>query len=242
MSTVKFLWPITLVVAAAVVAWKAMRGEFVGMDLFPLVFAAVVVLTVLSDLLVFRRARRRARVLLGSLAVALACFGAVAHHRVLAERRAVAEQRGTQRWLGRDLHEVSFDHGWNIPAGVSAMAIERGTTLVNFWGTWCDPCVKEMPDLDAAWKRHRDRGLQILGLTTDWAGGGEEGLAEARNEVAAFLETTPVEYPILLLEPEAFAAFEVDSFPTTLWLEDGVVKGYLVGIDGTQELLDLLDL
>jgi thiol-disulfide isomerase/thioredoxin len=59
--------------------------------------------------------------------------------------------------------------------------------LVNFWATWCPPCRKEMPDLDAIYKEYRDKGLVILAISD-----------EERDKVVPFLAEHPVSYPILL--------------------------------------------
>ena len=57
--------------------------------------------------------------------------------------------------------------------------------LLNFWATWCPPCLREMPMLDAAAKRWSDSGLIILGLAVDSPG-----------PVRSYLEKTPVSFPI----------------------------------------------
>ena len=59
--------------------------------------------------------------------------------------------------------------------------------LVNFWATWCPPCRKEMPDLDAIYKKLRDKGLVILAISD-----------EDRATVASFLAEHNVSYPVLL--------------------------------------------
>ena len=40
--------------------------------------------------------------------------------------------------------------------------------LVNYWATWCAPCRKEMPKLNAFYRRYRDRGLEIIGISIDF--------------------------------------------------------------------------
>jgi len=40
--------------------------------------------------------------------------------------------------------------------------------LVNFWATWCAPCRKEMPVLDAFYKRYRGQGLEVIGISVDF--------------------------------------------------------------------------
>lgn len=39
--------------------------------------------------------------------------------------------------------------------------------LVNFWATWCPPCVEELPLIDAFWRENRPNGFQVLGLAID---------------------------------------------------------------------------
>src|ERR1035438_9830844 len=59
--------------------------------------------------------------------------------------------------------------------------------LVNFWATWCPPCRKEMPDLDAIYGELRDKGLVILAISD-----------EDRAKVVPFVAEHKVLYPVLL--------------------------------------------
>jgi thiol-disulfide isomerase/thioredoxin len=78
---------------------------------------------------------------------------------------------------------------FETPQGaVLPMASFRGKPLlVNFWATWCPPCVKEMPQLDRFYKAYSARGWQVVGIAID--------RAEAVKE---FLAKTPVGFPIAL--------------------------------------------
>jgi len=52
--------------------------------------------------------------------------------------------------------------------GELAMADLRGKPLVlNFWATWCPPCVKEMPELDRFHRTYAGKGWQVVGLAID---------------------------------------------------------------------------
>ena len=71
----------------------------------------------------------------------------------------------------------------------------QGRPLVlNFWATWCPPCVKEMPELDRFLAAFGPRGWQVLGLAIDQAG-----------PVREFLQRTPVQFPIALAGVEGLA-------------------------------------
>ena len=59
--------------------------------------------------------------------------------------------------------------------------------LVNFWATWCPPCRKEIPDLEALYKRFEGRGLVILGISD-----------EAAAKVQPFARREEITYPVLL--------------------------------------------
>ena len=66
------------------------------------------------------------------------------------------------------------------------MAGFRGRPLlVNFWATWCPPCVREMPELDRFSRDFAGRGWRVVGVAADQAG-----------PVLEFLRRTPVSFPI----------------------------------------------
>ncbi len=59
--------------------------------------------------------------------------------------------------------------------------------LVNFWATWCPPCRKEMPDLDALYQRFGAKGFVVLGISD-----------EERAKVEPFTKERKVSFPVLL--------------------------------------------
>jgi peroxiredoxin len=75
--------------------------------------------------------------------------------------------------------------------------------LVNFWATWCPPCRKEMPDLDALYNKFKDQGLVVLAISDEEAA-----------KVAPFIAERKISYPVLL-DPgrKVNDAFIVEGIP-----------------------------
>lgn len=105
---------------------------------------------------------------------------------------------GLALWQQRAVEPEGF---WSLafdrPDGTRlALAELRGAPLLlNFWATWCPPCVREMPALDHFAKAQAARGWRVLGLAAD-----------KLQPVREFLARTPVSYPIALA---GFAGIEL---------------------------------
>lgn len=82
--------------------------------------------------------------------------------------------------------------------------------LVNFWATWCPPCVEEIPSLQRLYRRFHAQGLDILAVD----------VGESAESVRQFLSDKPVEFSVLLDEQgKALKDWGVHAFPTTLVLD-----------------------
>jgi len=79
--------------------------------------------------------------------------------------------------------------------------------VLDFWATWCVPCIQEMPELNRLYRDLSPKGLALIGVAMD-----EEG-AEA---VKPFLARHPVDYPVALGSPEIGRKYAVENFPVTL--------------------------
>jgi peroxiredoxin len=75
--------------------------------------------------------------------------------------------------------------------------------LVNFWATWCPPCRKEMPDLQALYDKYKDQGFVVLSISD-----------EETAKVAPFIAETKISYPVLL-DPgsKVHESFAVEGIP-----------------------------
>lgn len=89
--------------------------------------------------------------------------------------------------------------------------------LVNFWATWCPPCLEEMPDLGALYDARRGKDLLVIGVAVDF---------QNPREVIEFADNMLVSYPIVLGDKKVTDQFaRIRGLPTTLIYDP---KGELV--------------
>jgi peroxiredoxin len=103
--------------------------------------------------------------------------------------------------------------------------------LVNFWATWCPPCRKEMPDLDALYQKFKDQGMVVLAISDEDA-----------TKVTPFLTERPVSYPILL-DPgrKVNGAFHVDGIPKSfVYDREGKLVAQSIDMRTQKQFLDML--
>ncbi|HET9955034.1 MAG TPA: TlpA disulfide reductase family protein [Polyangiaceae bacterium] len=66
----------------------------------------------------------------------------------------------------------------------------KQVVLIDFWATYCEPCLRAMPTLDALYRKHRARGFVVLGVAID--------PADSISEVRADVQKLGVSFPVLL--------------------------------------------
>jgi thiol-disulfide isomerase/thioredoxin len=107
---------------------------------------------------------------------------------------------------------------FQTPQGSSlAMAALRGRPLlINFWATWCPPCVEELPLLNAFYRQNTSNGWQVVGLAVDQP-----------SAVRTFLAKMPLDFPV------GFAGLEGTELAKSLGnLSGGLPFSVALGADG----------
>jgi cytochrome c biogenesis protein CcmG, thiol:disulfide interchange protein DsbE len=100
--------------------------------------------------------------------------------------------------------------------------------LVNYWATWCAPCRKDMPKLDAFYRQHHDQNLEIVGISVDR----DRDLEKVRKVM------TKLAYPVATLKGITVDGFGPPKGVPITWIidTDGKVRDMM--IDVRDELLN----
>ncbi len=111
-----------------------------------------------------------------------------------------------------------------LDGGRASLADHRDKLVVlNFWATWCQPCTVEMPSLEALWRRYRDRGLMVVGVSVD------RGAPKALLE--PYVRNLKLTFPILL-DPDSKTSdrWRITALPATFLVRPGgEVSGVAMG-------------
>lgn len=113
----------------------------------------------------------------------------------------------TQSLYGEDITEEIF--------------AQADLTMVNIWGTFCGPCIQEMPDLGELNREYAEQGFQIVGLISD--------VNEANDKTAIqIVEETQADYTHMVssLDMQNNILRYVNAVPTTVFIDK---EGNLVG-------------
>lgn len=95
-----------------------------------------------------------------------------------------------QKYQPQGVMDVAVQNFWGQSfekpeGGTLAMEAFRGKPLlVNFWATWCPPCIEELPLIDAFYKANQSKSFQVVGLAVDQP-----------SQVRRFLTQKPLQFP-----------------------------------------------
>ena len=93
--------------------------------------------------------------------------------------------------------------------------------LINFWATWCGPCVSEMPYIQEIHEEWSGKGLAMLAVN----------VGDSPSEVEHFLQNHNLSLPVLLDTKKVVAQkYNIRAFPTTFFLDkDGIIQVKVIG-------------
>lgn len=113
-----------------------------------------------------------------------------------------------------------------------AELLKDGPVLLDFWATWCKPCMKAFPKLNALHKKYGEKGLTVVGINEDGA--------RSQSKVKPFVRSLRIKFLILIdNNNEVMRKLQVQNLPTTILITpNGMVVARHVGYspDGIKKL------
>jgi len=106
--------------------------------------------------------------------------------------------------------------------------------LIDFWGTWCSPCIAELPELKKIHGAMKEHGFEIIGVAAD-----------SKEQLKGFFEESPLPWPSIVdAKSKIVDKFGVSGFPTLLLMdqEGNHVASGLHGVKLVDEIIKRLDL
>lgn len=118
---------------------------------------------------------------------------------------------------------------------VSLQNLRGKVVMLNFWATWCAPCVFEMPSLERLYQTHKARGLEIVAINID--------PPKIESEVKAFAKLNGLSFKILLdQEISTPPLYGVGGFPETIFVSrEGKILPFKDPQEGKESLRVLSD-
>lgn len=108
--------------------------------------------------------------------------------------------------------------------------LKGSVVVLDFWATWCGPCVESLPHLAEVYREGRDRGVHVYAVN----------VREEREEVESFLRSAEIDVPVLMDRyGDVAERYDVTTIPYTVVVNrDGEVTSVLSGFgpDSTRRL------
>ncbi len=103
---------------------------------------------------------------------------------------------------------------------VSLSSFKGQVVLLDFWATWCDPCLEELPELKSLHEKYKEKGFELVGVSLDVLG---------QKVVSPFVRENRIPYPILLSGGWPPEGYVLPGLPTAFLIDRQglVVRRYM---------------
>lgn len=174
-----------------------------------------------------RPAPKIAQVLIPVVLIVSVVWGGLAflRHRDVSQGSPETPPEGFELKVGAKLPTLHL-HPWGGGGTVTLTQIPGQIYLINFWATWCEACMVEMPSLVRLRRQLKPKGFEILGINLD-----ELSEGGSRSAVDSAIGKLSIEFPVFSdLDGELAEVFDLGAIPLSvlvssegriLWIERG---------------------
>ncbi len=140
------------------------------------------------------------------------------------EAGAIVPVTGESASFGMEIGAIAPDFVLEDVTGeeVQLSNLRGDVVLLNFWATWCGPCLVEMPLLESDYQAYKDEGIHVLAVND----------GESRTIVEQFGQENGLSFP-LLLDPERVVQrlYQIRGYPTSVFVDsDGSIAYIHIGL------------
>jgi len=133
---------------------------------------------------------------------------------------------------GAKVGDLAPDFQFYNPEGkpVSLSDLRGKPVMLNFWATWCGPCVSEMPYIQQVYEEWSAKGLMLLAIN----------IGGTPSQVEEFLRNHNLSLPVLLDTKQVIARkYGIWAIPTTFFIDkDGIIQSVRVGAFPNKEAIE----
>ena len=167
----------------------------------------------------------RFRIYIGIVALFTITMGVALYYTLKKDGRSDQESGDSGLTLGARAPDFALK---DLQGKTVRLADQKGqVVLIDFWATWCRPCKKELPLIQRAYDRYKEKGLVVLTINTDLR----------REIVPYYMSENGYTFPVLFADGKIQLAYNVRGIPALFIIdENGSVRFYRRGFNpGLQE-------
>ena len=146
--------------------------------------------------------------------------------------RKLSQKKIRENMPGSKPPEIEAAKWFNVDEPLSWDKLRGKVVLVDFWATWCTPCIKKMPSVQRLHDNYAEKGLVVIGIhSADDSGGCKK-----------FVTDHKISFPIVLDSGKTAEGYGVTSFPAYFLIDrkGKVVSGYTVKPPTASDIESLL--
>jgi len=148
-------------------------------------------------------------------------------------RRDSEKMRGVARRLDLPGNEMPITGSRLDGEPFDAQSLQGKVVLVDYWATWCAPCIRELPNIKQLYDRFHDQGFEVVGISLD----------DDRAAVESFVQQRDIPWPILAGQDESTSGWNhpmavqygIQRLPTAILLDQ---QGKVVSLEATGPQLE----